>query len=215
MDLEVVPGLVPSLLATLAPQESVFCEHGIMLYKEPQVGVGRKNASGGGFLKTMERTTVGGFPFFLTEFIGPGHVSFSRDGVGEIRVLDLAPNEELDVAEGSLVCADTHVRYDMSYIKGTNRPGRMVGLWMDRLTGPGKVAVHGYGNIISMTLASREVILSDFGSLFWKSSSVEARTVNIPFGGGLMGHLESYEALELIGPGKVALQSIDSKQPHY
>ncbi|MCL5984595.1 MAG: AIM24 family protein [Candidatus Thermoplasmatota archaeon] len=215
MDLEVVPGIVPSILATLGPQDSVFCEHGIMLYKEPQVRVDRKNTAGGGFLKTMERNTVGGIPYFLTEFVGPGHVAFSRDGVGELRVLELAVNEEIDVADGSLVCAENTLRYDMSYIKGTNRPGRMIGLWMDRLIGPGKLAIHGYGNIISMTLAPREVVLCDFGALFYKSGTVQTRTLNIPFGGGLLGKLESFEALELIGPGKVALQSVDPKQPHY
>ncbi len=187
VELEIVPGLVPSLLATLAPNESLYCEHGIMLYKEPTVTVGRKTTSGGGILKTMERTSVGGFPFFLTEFTGPGHVALSRDGLGEVRVMDLAPGEILDVAEGSLICAENRVGYDMMYIKGTHRPGRIVGLWMDRLTGPGKVALHGYGNIISMGLAPGEKISCDVGSLFYKSATVQAQTQNLPFGQGFLG----------------------------
>ncbi len=215
MQLEVVNGLVPSVLATLSPQEMVYCEHGIMLYKDTPVGVGRKSVSGGGLLQGVERVTVGGIPFFLTEFQGPGNVAFSRDGVGEVRVLEVGPNEEIDVREGSLLCAEGTLGYGMHYVHGTHRPGRMVGFWMDRLKGPGKLALHGYGNVISMSLAPREVITCDMGALLYKSSTVEAKTVNLPFGGGLFGKLEAFEVLDLVGPGKVALQSVDPHQPHY
>ncbi len=212
MELETLKGIVPAVLATLAPQESLYCEHGIMLYKDPGVGVGRKTIRSGGLLGSVKRSTVGGIPFFLAEFTGPGSVAFSRDGVGEIRDIELPPNEVLDVAEGSLLCAENRIPYDMLYVKGTNRPGRMMGFWMDRLTGPGKIALHGYGNIISMTLAPREKVTCDFGALLYKSGSVEAKTLNLPFGSGLLGRLEAYEVLELIGPGQVALQSIDPKK---
>jgi uncharacterized protein (AIM24 family) len=214
VELETLKGMVPAVLATLAPQESIYCEHGIMLYKDPGVGVGRKTIQTGGLLSTMKRSTVGGVPFFLAEFTGPGSVAFSRDGVGEIRDIELAPNEVLDVAEGSLLCAENRIPYDMIYVKGTNRVGRMMGFWMDRLTGPGKIALHGYGNVITMTLAAREKITCDYGALLYKSASVEATSLNLPFGSGLLGKLEAYEVLELIGPGKVALQSIDPKKAH-
>jgi uncharacterized protein (AIM24 family) len=103
----------------------------------------------------------------------------------------------------------------MQYVKGTHRPGRMIGFWMDRLTGPGKVALHAYGNVISMSLAAHETVTADMGALLYKSGSVTAATQNLPFGGGLLGRLEAYEVLQLTGPGKIALQSIDPKQPHY
>ena len=212
MELETLKGVVPAALATLAAQESVYCEHGIMLYKDPSVTVGRKTIQSGGLLSTMKRTTVGGIPYFLSEFTGPGSVAFSRDGIGEIRDLELADQEVLDVAEGSLLCAENRIPYDMIFVKGTNRIGRMLGFWMDRLRGPGKIALHGFGNVISMTLAARETMTCDYGALLYKSGSVEARSLNLPFGSGLLGKLESYEVLELVGPGKVALQSIDPKR---
>lgn len=214
MELETLKGMVPAVLATLAPQESIYCEHGIMLYKDPGITVGRKTIHTGGILSTVKRSTVGGVPFFLAEFTGPGSVAFSRDGVGEIRDIELAPGEVLDVAEGSLLCAENRIPYDMIYVKGTNRVGRMMGFWMDRLSGPGKIALHGYGNVITMTLAAREKITCDYGALLYKSASVEATSHNLPFGGGLLGKLESYEVLELTGPGQVAIQSIDPKKVH-
>ncbi len=214
MELETLKGVVPAVLATLAPNESVYCEHGIMLYMDPTVTVGRKTIASGGALSTLKRTTVGGIPFFLSEFTGPGSVSFSRDGVGEIRDIELGPGEVLDVAEGSLLCAENRIPYAMEYVQGTHRLGRMVGFWMDRLTGPGKIALHGYGNIISMTLSPQEKVTCDYGALLFKSGSVQARSLNLPFGSGLLGKMEAYEVLELIGPGKVALQSVDPKKPH-
>jgi uncharacterized protein (AIM24 family) len=215
VELECLPGLVPTVLVTLGANEAIYGEHGIMLFKDPPVGVSRKTIQGGGMLQTLERTTVGGIPYFLTEFTGPGHVGLSRDGTGEVRILDLAPGQTVDVAEGSLICADAHIQYGMEYVKGTHRPGRMSGVWLDRLTGPGKIAVHGYGNIISMTLAPRELIHIDMGGMLWKDASVTAKTVNLPFGGGLLGKLEAYEVLELIGPGQIAIQSIDPKSHHF
>lgn len=215
MELESVPGLVPSVLATLAPEESLYCEHGIMLFKDPGVAVGRKTIHTGGFMQTTERTTVGGMPYFLTEFIGPGHVGLSRDGVGDVRVLELEPNEVLDVAGGSLVCAENRIPYNMFHIKGTHRPGQLTGVWLDRLTGPGKIAVHGYGDLITMTLAKNEHITCDMGALLYKSGSLQAETKNLPFGSGLLGKLQAFEVLELTGPGKVALQSVDPHSRHY
>ena len=215
MELETLPGLVPAILATLGQNESVYAENGIMLYKDPPVAVGRKTIQSGGMFSTLERKTFGGIPFFLTEFTGPGSVAFSRDGVGEVRTLELETNEEIDVAEGSLLLAEARIGYDMTYIKGTNRPGRIIGLWLDRLRGPGKVVLHAFGNVISMSLAPGENLTCDLGALLYKSGTVQAATKNLPFGAGLLGKLESFEVLELTGPGKVALQSIDPKEPHY
>ena len=56
------------------------------LYKEDPVQVGRKNIHSKGLLSTLKRTTVGGLPFFMAEFTGPGHACFSRDGVGEVKI---------------------------------------------------------------------------------------------------------------------------------
>ena len=56
MQLEVVPGIVPSILASLGPGESVFAEHGIVLYKEDPVKVDRRVIPSRGFGATLKRT---------------------------------------------------------------------------------------------------------------------------------------------------------------
>ena len=204
MDLEVVPGIVPSVLATLGQGESVFAEHGIVLYKEDPVQVGRKNIHSKGLLSTLKRTTVGGLPFYMTEFTGPGHACFSRDGVGEVRVLELAAGETLDVAEGSLVCADNRIGYEVVYTKGATG---WLGMWMDQLTGPGKFAVHAFGNFITMGLGPQETVVCERKSILHKTPAMVLEPHIQRVGGGLLGHAMSQEMYIVHGPGTIGLQT--------
>ncbi len=204
MKMEVVPGIVPSILATLGPNESLYAEHGIVLYKEDPVRVGRKTIKSGGLFSSIKRTTVGGIPFFLAEFTGPGSAAFSRDGVGEVRILTLQVGETLDVAEGSLVCAENTVGYEAIYIKGTG--GRM-GMWMDQLSGPGQIAIHAYGNFVTMQLALRETIVAEKGSILHKTPTMNVTPVIQRVGSGLTGRMLSQEMYVIEGPGKIGLQT--------
>jgi uncharacterized protein (AIM24 family) len=204
MKLEVVPGIVPSILATLGPNESLYAEHGIVLYKEDPVRVGRKTIKSGGLFSSLKRTTVGGIPFFLAEFTGPGSAAFSRDGVGEVRVIELAAGETLDVGEGSLICAEASVGYEAIYVKGTG--GRM-GMWMDQLTGPGQIAIHAYGNFVTLKLAPGETIVAEKGSILHKTPTMKLTPMIQKVGGGLMGSALSQEMYVIEGPGTVGLQT--------
>ncbi|MCI4366312.1 MAG: AIM24 family protein [Thermoplasmata archaeon] len=204
MQLEVVPGIVPSVLATLGPGESVFAEHGIVLYKEDPVLVGRKNIHSKGFLSTLKRTTVGGLPFFMAEFTGPGHACFSRDGVGEVRIIELQPGETLDVAEGSLVCADNRIAYEVVYTKGATG---WMGMWMDQLTGPGAFALHAYGNFVTLKLGPGETVVCERGAILHKTPGMVLEPHVQRVGGGLLGRAFSQEMYIVHGPGTVGLQT--------
>ena len=204
MKMEVVPGIVPSILATLGPNESIYAEHGIVLYKEDPVRVGRKTIKSGGLLSSFKRTTVGGIPFFLTEFTGPGCAAFSRDGVGEVRILELKSGETLDVGEGSLICAENSVSYEAIYVKGTS--GRM-GLWFDQLSGPGQVAIHAYGNFVTLKLAVRETIVAEKGSILYKTPTMPLTPFIQRVGSGLAGRMFSQEMYVIEGPGTIGLQT--------
>jgi len=204
VELEVVPGIVPSVLATLGAGESVFAEHGIVLYKEDPVKVGRKNIHSEGLFSTLKRTTVGGLPFFMTEFTGPGHACFSRDGVGEVRVLTLNAGEAIDVAEGSLVCADNRITYEVVHVKGAPGWG---GLWMDRLIGPGAFALHAYGNFITMKLGPQETVVCERRAILQKAPTMPLEPHVQRVGAGLLGRAMAQEMYVVHGPGTVGLQT--------
>ncbi len=204
MELEVVPGVVPSVLATLTPGEAIYSEHGIVLYKEDSVKVERKTIHSGGFMSTLKRTSVGGLPFFLAAFQGPGQVAFSRDGVGEVRVLELAQGQVLDVAEGSLVCADNRIAYETIYVKGASG---WMGMWMDQLTGPGKFALHAYGNFVTLTLRPGESIVAERRSILHKTPTMALAPMVQRVGGGLLGRMMAQEMYVVQGPGTIGLQT--------
>ena len=215
MKLDVRGEFIPVALTQLAPGEEVFCEGGLMVYSDPSVQVGIRPLTQGGFGQTMKRTLVGGIPFFMHTYTGPGYAAFSRFSPGEIRSIDLQPGETLDIAEHSLLLATNTVQYDTFYVQGTGRIGRMIGFWMDRLTGPGTVVYHGHGNVLSFTLAQGELVEIDHGALLMKDASVQLQSFNQPLGGGLMGHAMSFECLKVQGPGRPLVQTLDPTRVHH
>lgn len=213
MKVSVQGGHIPNALVELGPGEQVFCEAGVLVYCDPTIQFHMRPFTQGGVGKTIKRTLIGGIPFYLHSYVGPGYAAFSRYGPGEVRVIELAAGETIDVAEHSLVLASSSVQYDTYYIAGTGRIGRMVGFWMDRLTGPGTVAIHGHGNILSFNLPATEVFDVDHGGLLMKDASVQVKAFNQPVGGGMLGHAMSYEALRVQGPGRLYLQTMDPTHP--
>jgi uncharacterized protein (AIM24 family) len=209
MQVEVKGEYIPIALATLGAGEQLYCEGGLMVYSDPTIGFGYKWLTQGGVAGTLKRTLLGGLPFQLHEYTGPGYVAFSRFRPGETRVVELEAGKSVDVAEHSLLLATNSIRYDTFYVAGTGRVGRMVGFWMDRLTGPGTFAFQGHGSILKFTLAAHEAMDIDHGALLMKDASVRVKAYNQPLGGGLVGHALSFEALRAEGPGELYLQTID------
>ncbi len=214
MQVTVQGNFVPVALVQLNPGEEIFCEGGLMVYSDPTVNVGIRPFTQGGFGQIMRRTMVGGLPFFMHVYQGPGYAAFSRLGPGEVRVLELAPGQTIDIAEHSLLLATNTVRYDTFYVPGTGRVGRLVGFWMDRLTGPGTIAYHGHGDILGFDLKPGETMQIDHGGLLRKDATVQLRTFNQPLGTGLLGHAMSFEAIHVEGPGRLELQTVDPTHHH-
>ena len=211
MKIDVQGDYIPIALAQLAPGEEIYCESGLDVYMDPTIRPQVRALTQGG-VSGVVRRMMGGIPFHMLTFTGPGWVAFSRFRPGEVRVLELSPNETVDVAEHSLLLATGSVRYDVQYVGGTGRVGRMMGFFLDRLTGPGTIAVHGHGNILAFTLQPGETMQIDHGSLLLKDASVQVQSFNQPLGGGLAGHAMSFEALHVQGPGRVLLQTLDPTQ---
>jgi uncharacterized protein (AIM24 family) len=208
MEIDVRGEFIPVALVKLGPGEEIFCESGLDVYMDPTIQPQLKAIRQGGFGGAVRRM-VGGIPYHQVTFTGPGYVALSRAGPGEVRTVTLAAGETIDVAEGSLLCATESVRYDIEYVRGTGRIGRMIGFFLDRLSGPGTVALHGHGNILSFTLPADELVQVDHGALLLKDATVQVRSFNQPVGGGLLGHAMSFEALEVKGPGRLWLQTLD------
>jgi uncharacterized protein (AIM24 family) len=214
MDVQIQGDFIPIALVTLDAGERIFCEGGLMVYSDPSIGFQYRFMTQGGIGSMMKRTLLGGIPFHMQEYSGPGYVAFSRYRPGEVRKLELAAGETVDVAEHSLLLATTTVTYNTQYVPGTGRVGRLIGFWLDRLTGPGTIVFQGHGNIITFQLKPGETMDIDHGALVFKDASVNVQSYNQPMGGGLMGHALSFEAMHVTGPGRIWLQTVDpSRHP--
>lgn len=214
MKIDVKGEFVPIALTQLDPGEEIYCEGGLMVYSDPSIRFQYRWMTQGGLGKAIRRSLLGGLPFHMHVYNGPGYVAFSRLSPGEMRVLELAPGQVVDIAEHSLLLATRSVVYDTYYVQGTGRIGRMMGFWMDRLTGPGTVVYQGHGNILNFKLAQGEAMDIDHGALLMKDATVNVQAFNQPLGSGLMGHALSFEALRVTGPGNLYLQTLDPTKSH-
>jgi uncharacterized protein (AIM24 family) len=209
MQVDVKGEFVPVALVQLAQGEEIVCEGGLMVYSDPTIRMAIRPFTQGGIGQVIRRTMVGGFPFFLHAYQGPGYAAFSRFRPGEIRSLELAAGQTIDIAEHSLLLATSTIQYTTFYVAGTGRIGRLIGFWMDRLTGPGTIVYHGFGNILGFDLKPGEAMDIDHGALLRKDASVNVKAYNQALGQGLMGHALSFEALRVEGPGRLELQTVD------
>ena len=197
--------LVPVAEIALAPQDGVYFEHHVLLWKDESVPLSSLKTAGG-----MKRS-IGGMPHIVTVANGPGRIAFSRDAPGELVVLPLHPGMELDVREHAFLLASHSIQYSFVRIKGlANMLHGGNGMWMDRFVTsqqPGLLMLHGNGNVMERTLRPGEKILIEPGGFLYKDSSVTMQTQQIQLKTGMLGHHNMYLA-EMTGPGRVGIQSM-------
>src|SRR6476646_5174624 len=103
--------LVPVAEIALHPQDGVYFEHHVLLWKDETVPLSSLNTGGG-----MKRS-IGGMPHIVTVANGPGRIAFSRNAPGELVVLPLHPGMELDVREHAFLLASHTIQYSFIRIK--------------------------------------------------------------------------------------------------
>ena len=196
--------LVPVAEINLSPQDGVYFEHHILLWKDESVPLSSMQTNG-------PRRSLGGMPHIVTVANGPGRIAFSRDAAGELVVLPLHPGMEIDVREHAFLLASHSIQYSFIRIKGlANMLHGGSGMFMDRFVTaqyPGLLLLHGNGNVLERTLRPGEKILVEPGGFLYKDSSVTMNTVQMPLKTGMFGRHSLYLA-EMVGPGRVGIQSM-------
>lgn len=209
-----------------------------MLYKEPSVRFGRRTMKSLGVntshLMRMRSASGGEEQYFFAEFEGPGHVSFSRDKGGEVRVMDLPPGQTVQLRSGHLICFDESIRYYpkiiASYQVRKGNETETVNVVVDELTGPGTIVFQAYGNILSFQLRPGESMRTSLEALLLSQNTVGMRvdflgqalqnalggvglgSVGQMFGLGnaMMGtnpNQNQAPVIDLVGPGQVMVHS--------
>jgi uncharacterized protein (AIM24 family) len=198
--------LVPIVEVTLQPDQAVYFEHHTILAKDPQLHVGLMPMRG------ILRRMLAGLPVFLTRAAGPGVLSLSRDGVGEVVALDLQ-GEEVDVMEHRFLAASAQLEYRAERVRGIkNLLGSGTGFFMDRFRGSGLLLMHGYGDVIEMELQPGQAIDLDPMAWLYKDTSVRMDTHLVGLTTGLLGG-SGFVMSRFTGPGRLAYQSLDPLAP--
>ena len=220
MSIKVEGELVPAVDVELGSQQTIYFEHHILLWKQPQVTLGFMG------VKNAAKRFFSGLQIFISTAKGPGNISFSREAPGQIVVLRLSPGQSVDVREHQFLLASSNVNYDFYFQQGlANVIFSRSGLFIDRFTaqqGEGIVLLHGYGNVFEKTLGPGEQLDVEPGAWLWRDSNVRMDTVSVlssQGGGGLLGALGAFvggSALQLnrfTGPGRIGIQSMTYHAP--
>ena len=202
--------LVPVLQIELQRQ-SVYFEHYILLWKEPNVEIGVKQ------MKGAFKRVMAGMPIFLTQASGSGRIAFSRDGAGHVIAMHLAPGESLDVREHQFLAATDNVEYGFARVKGASNmlfggTGFFIDSFECRQSG-GILWLHGYGNMFEVTLGPGEQIDIEPGGWVYKDRSVQMVTQRQNLKSGLFASAGSMMWNRFVGPGRVGLQSMYLHMP--
>jgi len=197
--------LVPVLTVDVTPDQPVFFEHHILLWKHPSVEIRLRPMKGA--LKRM----IAGMQVFVTEAAGSGQVGFSRDAAGHVFAIHLANGEEIQVREHQFLAATRDIDYSFERVRGI---GTMLfggtGFFIDRFAargGDGILWLHGYGNVFEKVLAPGEAIDVEPGGWLYKDASVKMTTNVQSISTGFFGSM-SFVTNRLVGPGRVGIQSM-------
>jgi len=184
----------------------VFFEHHILLWKDPKVAINVKPLAGA--FKRM----LAGMPVFITEAHGPGHIAFSRDGVGHVWAMHLQQGESVDVREHQFLAATGRVEYTFTRVKGiANMFLGGSGFFIDTFTAAeneGIVWLHGYGNVFEVTLNPGETIDIEPGGWVYKDPTVQMETEFQKLSTGLLASTGQLVWNRFTGPGRVGVQSM-------
>jgi uncharacterized protein (AIM24 family) len=208
---------VPVADMCLAPEDSVYFAHHVLLWVDAQVTIGAMS------LRSGWKRMLAGMPLVMTQARGPGHIAFSRDAAGEVIALPIQPGQAVDVCEHLFLVATSHVSYDwfQTGIWFTTKNGDEtethypLGMTMDRFAAPrapGLLLLHAGGNAFTRQLAAGQSILVKPTALLFKDTTVQMQLhLEYPAAAGSWSPWTSWNNrhlwLRLFGPGRVAVQS--------
>lgn len=198
--------LVPTLTMELDGSMPVYFEHHIVLWKTPSLDI-RMHPMKGAF-----KRAIAGMNIFMTEANGPGQIAFSRDGVGHVFHLVLAPGQQVEVREHQFLAATASIDYSFRRLRGI---GNMLfggsGIFIDTFTGGqggGILWLHGYGNVFERVLAPGEVIDVEPGGWIYKDITVNMEVKLFGLRTGLFGGAGNLVFNRFTGPGRVGIQTM-------
>jgi uncharacterized protein (AIM24 family) len=210
---------VPVADFDLSGEEWIYFSHHVLLWADPSTSL--TNSS----LAAAWTRTLAGMPLIMVEARGPGHVALSDDHAGDMIALPLQPGQTIWSREHRFLAATGNVSYQaentniwFSTGTGDDRETHYpLGMYGDRFTAeqsPGLLLLHSPGDTFVRDLKAGQSILVQPSALLYRDLSVTMHLhVEYPqTQQGMFSFQRGYSMrnvwLRLVGPGRIAVQSI-------
>ena len=208
MKFEIKGGSFPVVICYLENGETMITERGSMCWMSPNMQMETK---GGGLGKMFTKAFSGESMFqnHYTARDGSGMIAFGSSFPGEIKVVQIAPGQDMILQKSAILAAESGVNLSVHFQKkiGAGLFGGE-GFIMQRLSGTGTAFVEIDGDLMEYNLKPGQKLIVDTGNIagFEPSVQMDIQAVsgakNMLFGG------EGIFNTVLTGPGRVWLQTM-------
>ena len=213
MKYNVIGTTLPLVEISLSKNESIYAQSGSLLMLGE--GVNFHTELTGGILKGLRRL-AGGERFYNSKYVSgvdDGKVLLSDPTIGMIKELVITEDTPMLCDRGAFLCCDSTVNFDIAFMKRVRDilfSGE--GVVLQKLSGVGVTLLHCWGEVIEYTLQENETVRVSSGNVVAFSTTVKLQTRVIEGGKNILFGGEGVFITELVGPGKVVVQSVNKKE---
>ena len=208
MKYEIKGGSFPVVICTLENGEKMITEKGSMAWMSPNM---QMETHGGGLGRMFSKAFSGESMFqnHYTAKGGPGMIAFTSSFPGQIKVLDIAPGQEMILQKSAFLASEAGVNLSIHFQKrlGAGFFGGE-GFIMQRLSGRGKAFVEIDGELMEYILKPGQKIVVDTGNVAGFEPSVQMDIQTVPGAKNMLFGGEGIFNTVLTGPGRVWLQTM-------
>ena len=195
------------LVVQLSPGESITAESGAMTYINPNVEV-KTRMREKSLLGTIGLKLIGRQSFWVNDYMASsadGEAALVSAPVGDIEVLEVAPNQGYIIQKAAYIASTQDVNLDVQW-QGFTKGLFGQGLFMIKVTGKGTLFINTFGAIDKHALKPGETMIVDNFHLVAFSDSCQYKVTKF---GGLKETLLGGEGLvtQITGPGDVYIQT--------
>lgn len=192
---------------TLDPGEQLKAESGAMM--ATSTGVDVSASTGGGVMKGLKRSVLGGESLFITTFTAPptgGWVDVAHHLVGDVIVAGVLPDQPMMITKGCWLASSAGVELDTKW-GGFKKLFGGEGGFLIHASGHGTILAACYGAIDTITLQPGETVTVDTGHLVAFAPTIQTNLRKVS--SGLIQSLKSGEGFvfDFTGPGWIMTQS--------
>jgi uncharacterized protein (TIGR00266 family) len=188
--------------------ETITAEAGAMVYMQGDIEIKTKTREGGGFLKKLKVSVLGGQSFFVNNYVANMDgcsMGLTGGPIGDIAKMEINPEDGLIVHSGAYIASTSDVILDTQW-QGFTKGLFGSELFMLKANGIGDLFLNTFGAIVQKDLQKDERMIIDNHHIVALS---ENSNYTVRKFGGLKSTLLGGEGLvtEIIGPGSVYFQT--------